>query len=131
MTTRCELCGKPMPPGEEMFKYHGYSGPCPVPVPGQPPPEPPCPEGRRPHRERVADIDRMLKEGQTGGIAIDDTPEHRAWYLHELTKYSRLTVEFQGVLSPGVYVIKVRAAQPAPEPSPGLPWNARGNSEGI
>jgi hypothetical protein len=26
----CELCGKPMPPGEEMFKYHGYSGPCPV-----------------------------------------------------------------------------------------------------
>lgn len=25
----CELCGKPMPPGEEMFRYHGYSGPCP------------------------------------------------------------------------------------------------------
>lgn len=27
----CELCGQPMPPGEEMFKFHGYSGPCPVP----------------------------------------------------------------------------------------------------
>lgn len=26
----CELCGKPMPPGEEMFKFHGYSGPCPA-----------------------------------------------------------------------------------------------------
>jgi hypothetical protein len=26
----CELCGQPMPEGEEMFKYHGYSGPCPV-----------------------------------------------------------------------------------------------------
>ena len=25
----CELCGEPMPPGEEMFKYHGHSGPCP------------------------------------------------------------------------------------------------------
>lgn len=25
----CELCGGPMPEGEEMFKYHGYSGPCP------------------------------------------------------------------------------------------------------
>lgn len=25
----CELCGEPMPEGEEMFKYHGYSGPCP------------------------------------------------------------------------------------------------------
>lgn len=28
---RCALCGEPMPPGEEMFKYHGYSGPCPKP----------------------------------------------------------------------------------------------------
>ncbi len=28
--SNCELCGKPMPEGEEMFKYHGYSGPCPV-----------------------------------------------------------------------------------------------------
>jgi len=27
----CELCGEQMPPGEEMFKYHGYSGPCPKP----------------------------------------------------------------------------------------------------
>lgn len=28
---RCELCGEPMPAGERMFKYHGYSGPCPKP----------------------------------------------------------------------------------------------------
>ena len=28
---KCELCGEPMPKGEEMFKYHGYSGPCPKP----------------------------------------------------------------------------------------------------
>lgn len=27
-TVKCELCGEPMPPGEEMFKCHGYSGPC-------------------------------------------------------------------------------------------------------
>ena len=25
----CNMCGKPMPKGEEMFKYHGLSGPCP------------------------------------------------------------------------------------------------------
>jgi hypothetical protein len=32
--SRCELCGEPMPPGEEMFKYHGYSGNCPkLPLP--------------------------------------------------------------------------------------------------
>lgn len=27
----CELCGEPMPPGEQMFKFHGYSGDCPKP----------------------------------------------------------------------------------------------------
>jgi len=27
----CELCGHPMPEGEQMFKFHGYSGPCPAP----------------------------------------------------------------------------------------------------
>jgi hypothetical protein len=26
---KCELCGEPMPAGEQMFKFHGYSGPCP------------------------------------------------------------------------------------------------------
>lgn len=28
---RCEICGEMMPRGEEMFKYHGSSGPCPKP----------------------------------------------------------------------------------------------------
>lgn len=28
---KCSLCGEPMPLGEEMFHYHGYSGPCPKP----------------------------------------------------------------------------------------------------
>ena len=28
---KCELCGESMPEGEEMFKYHGHSGPCPKP----------------------------------------------------------------------------------------------------
>lgn len=27
----CELCGHPMPEGEEVFRYHGYSCPCPGP----------------------------------------------------------------------------------------------------
>ena len=29
--SKCELCGEPMPPGEDMFNFHGYSGPCPKP----------------------------------------------------------------------------------------------------
>lgn len=28
---KCTLCGESMPAGEEMFKYHGYSGDCPKP----------------------------------------------------------------------------------------------------
>lgn len=37
MIENCELCGEPMPEGESMFKYHGYSGPCPKPpLPKQP-----------------------------------------------------------------------------------------------
>lgn len=33
----CEICGEPMPDGEEVFKFHGYSGPCPKPpLPGEP-----------------------------------------------------------------------------------------------
>lgn len=30
-TSLCELCGQPMHPDEQMFKYHGHSGPCPNP----------------------------------------------------------------------------------------------------
>ena len=28
---KCELCGEPMPEGEEMLNFHGYSSPCPKP----------------------------------------------------------------------------------------------------
>ena len=28
---KCKLCGELMPAGEEMFNFHGYSGPCPTP----------------------------------------------------------------------------------------------------
>lgn len=31
---KCAICGEPMPAGEEMFKFHGYSGDCPkLPLP--------------------------------------------------------------------------------------------------
>ena len=42
---KCRLCGEPMPAGEEMFNYHGYSGPC---------PKPPMPKDTQP---RVVDND--------------------------------------------------------------------------
>jgi hypothetical protein len=44
-TPKCELCGEPMPKGEEMFKFHGYSGPCPKPAQPTPPAEGETAEG--------------------------------------------------------------------------------------
>jgi hypothetical protein len=57
----CELCGEPMPPGEEMFKFHGYSGPCPKPIRDTHPTPPPAalaPE----QAELLAEIDRQHGE---------------------------------------------------------------------
>lgn len=31
LVNKCAICGEPMPPNEQMFKYHGFSGPCPKP----------------------------------------------------------------------------------------------------
>lgn len=38
--SKCELCGEPLPEGEQMFKFHGYSGPCPKPPLPRPAPSP-------------------------------------------------------------------------------------------
>ena len=40
---RCSICGELMPVGEEMFKFHGYSGPCPKPPLERPKPTPGIP----------------------------------------------------------------------------------------
>lgn len=47
-TPRCAICGEPMPAGEEMFKYHGYSGNC---------PKPPLP---RPQKKSYEELEREL-----------------------------------------------------------------------
>ena len=73
------------------------------------PKEPDCPAGRKPHKDRVREIDLLLQEGQTGGIVIDNTPGHIEWYLHEIaTKYPRLVVEYKGRLSGEMYIIRVK-----------------------
>ena len=64
---RCELCGEPMPPGEQMFKFHGYSGNCPKPPLPKPPSEL---ETLRAQAERMAEaLERLLAvTGPTGSI---------------------------------------------------------------
>lgn len=52
---RCELCGEVLPATEQMFKYHGYSGPCPKPPLSKPEP---------------IDVPSMMrKAGFEGGVA--------------------------------------------------------------
>ena len=91
----CALCGEPMPEGEEMFKYHGYSGPCPTPF------EPKHPMSNLPdfHPARVAfdrvnevrsmgpnirpplDAEAFIQgwnEGQRCANSLPETPQHEA-----------------------------------------------------
>jgi hypothetical protein len=75
---RCTLCGEPMPKGEEMFQYHGYSGPCPKP----PLPKPAAPltgdaaalhaitRGVAPHRSLSPDERALWDEAQACLIGI-------------------------------------------------------------
>ena len=50
----CKLCGEPMPQGEEMFKFHGYSGPCP-----------------KPPKERWHEVTATCENGHTQKLRLD------------------------------------------------------------
>lgn len=84
---KCELCGEPMPPGEQMFKFHGYSGPCPrqhiIPLTHEPkiksvvgpiPEEPP----EATHSEDIERLQKLLheREGEPLDDAMPDTDKH-------------------------------------------------------
>lgn len=65
--SKCELCGEPMPAGEEMFKYHGLSGDC---------PKPPLPrdsgiEGVKALFKRVTGVDVDVRVENGEFIVID------------------------------------------------------------
>lgn len=73
-----------------------------------PPPEPDCPDGRKPHNERITDIVRLLEPGKTGVVVIDNTPEHRAWYLWAFAQQPSIVVENHNELNKDAYVIRIR-----------------------
>lgn len=67
---RCELCGEPMPPGEEVFKFHGYSGEC---------PKPPLPRPAKPSPEDT--IDRLERRCAALEAGLRDAVENiKAWH---------------------------------------------------
>jgi len=63
----CELCGLPMPEHETMFKFHGYSGPC---------PGPPLPKPEEPYHVTIqgqydADSNCVLTEHGEALVAFE------------------------------------------------------------
>ncbi len=71
------------------------------------PKEPLCPHGRKPHRQRIDEIVKLCPVNKTAGVAIDDTPEHRDYYLYQLAKYKEISVLSHGTVAYGVYIIKI------------------------
>ena len=67
----CELCGEPMPEGETMFKFHGYSGPC---------PKPPLPKDTQPRLtdNDAGEISVTLNGKELRGWSYKDDAERRA-----------------------------------------------------
>jgi hypothetical protein len=69
MVVLCEICGEPMPPGEDVFKCHGYSGPCPKPPLLQPQPRDHSPEALKRRLDiRLNDYLSEMKEGYDDSI---------------------------------------------------------------
>ncbi len=79
----CELCGEPMPPGEQMFKFHGYSGPCPKPKLGQPPYSPTMIYF---HADAIAfrtERDAALARAEKAEALTADAKKSRDWWQTE------------------------------------------------
>jgi len=68
---KCQLCGEPMPAGEEMFNFHGYSGPCPrPPLPKKVEPVPMTIDGLCELFDEMPEDWRCAVEFTRGGIEV-------------------------------------------------------------
>ena len=98
----CELCGEPMPPGEQMFKFHGYSGPC---------PNPPLPrkEMKRyiqkpPTQEEVsAVIKRFLTDWDRASKTVDISGNFRIEFVTDLCILADAYMHEHGIEQPDVF----------------------------
>jgi len=90
--------GEPMPQGEQMFKYHGYSGPC---------PKPPIP---RTHNENYV----AWAKYDNGTIKLCDSDSSRAFPVykeHEIERLKRELADKQEELDCAGHKFQVVAAE--------------------
>jgi hypothetical protein len=71
----CTICGEPLPPGEEMFKFHGFSGPCPKP--------PLTTKNGRTVDDAIGEADRLLQEMAD---ELDSNDDRDCWFMARITK---------------------------------------------
>lgn len=71
-------------------------------------PEPACPLGMVPHRQRIANIIEYSPIDKIAGVCIDNKPEYINYYLQELRKHKAITIIYKGEMTPDVYLIKIR-----------------------
>ena len=81
---KCAICGEPMPEGEEMFKYHGYSGNC---------PKPPLPRGDTPRIDEMSNdtvprsrLNAVEVELQTAKDKLKSIQKDANAYIERLSK---------------------------------------------
>jgi hypothetical protein len=72
---KCKLCGEPMPPGEEMFKYHGYSGNC---------PKPPVETGKAVVPSGPLPLLLAMARDWTDPVVVRDSPDRAADVIAQL-----------------------------------------------
>lgn len=86
---KCSLCGEPMQPGEEMFKFHGSLGPCPKP----PLPKPKTVVAEYTHRETDGAfwIDVKADGVLVNSVGPFSTPDEREMALADFLDMMRST----------------------------------------
>ena len=95
--SKCEMCGEPMPSGEEMFKFHGYSGPCPK----KPLLQPYQSRVVEEKRELDEKIDKLVKfHGSEAFIGLSSDERDR------LTRQSDIMRSYSAILSERISAFK-------------------------
>lgn len=72
---KCGICGDQMPRGEEMFEYHGYSGPC---------PKPPLPKTCTTHHHACDCREKHFAKIEAQLAIAKEALEYAAKHLHAL-----------------------------------------------
>lgn len=94
----CEVCGEPMSEAESMFKFHGYSGPC---------PKPPLP---RPRKVMVSYVFRDAEDGFWLDCEVDRQP-HQSMHFDTAGERERAYDDLLGMM-------RQLGAQDMPSPKP-------------